>query len=45
MLMFYLYGGLYHVFNGTDVDNVSVSFVNADMGEVISSANSSEMGE
>jgi len=28
-----------------DVDNVSVSFVNADTGEVISSANSSEMGE
>ncbi len=44
-LMFYLYGGMYNVFNGTDMDNVSVSFVNADTGEVISSANSSEMGE
>ena len=40
---FYMYGGMYGIFNGTTVDNVSVTFVNADTGEVISKSNSSDM--
>lgn len=40
---FYLYGGMYGAFNGTPADNVSVTFVNADTGEVISTSNSSDM--
>lgn len=40
---FYMYGGMYAIFNGTTVDNVSVTFVNADTGEVISTSNSSDM--
>ena len=42
---FYMYGGLYNIFNGTPVDNIHVDFVNADSGEIISSSDSSEMGE
>ena len=45
VLGFYMYGGLYNIFNGTPVDNIHVDFVNADSGEIISSSNSSEMGE
>ena len=44
-LGFYMYGGMYNVFNGTPVDNVSVTFINAESGEIISTANSSDMGE
>lgn len=40
---FYLYGGMYGAFNGTPADNISVTFVNADTGEVISTSNSSDM--
>ncbi len=39
----YIYTGMYHVFNGTTVDNVHVDYVNADTGEIISSANSEDM--
>lgn len=45
VLGFYMYGGLYNIFNGTPVDNIHVDFVNADSGEIISSSNSNEMGE
>lgn len=45
VLGFYMYGGMYNVFNGTAVDNVSVKFINADTGEVISTTNSKDMGE
>lgn len=44
-IAFYMYGGMYNVFSGDDVDNVSVTFVNSDSGEVIETANSSDMGE
>lgn len=44
-LGFYLYGGMYAVFNGKEVDNISVTFVNADSGDIISTSNSSEMGQ
>lgn len=42
---FYLYGGMYHIFNGTTADNIHVDYVNADSGEVISSADSKDMAE
>ena len=45
VMVFYMYGGMYNIFNGTPVDNVQVDFVNADSGEVISSANSADMEE
>ena len=44
VMAFYTYGGMYAIFNGETVDNIHVDFVNADSGEVISSANSSDMG-
>ncbi len=40
---FYMYGGMYAIFNGSDVDNIHVDFVNADSGEIINSADSSDM--
>ena len=45
VLAFYMYGGMYNAFNGTTVDNIHVEFINADSGEVISSADSANMGE
>ena len=45
VMVFYTYGGMYNIFNGTPVDNVQVDFVNADSGEIISSANSADMKE
>ena len=45
VLAFYMYGGMYNIFAGTPADNVHVEFINADSGEVISSADSSNMGE
>ena len=44
VMAFYTYGGMYAIFNGETADNIHVDFVNADTGEVISSANSSDMG-
>lgn len=44
-LVFYMYGGMYSVFSGEDINNVSVTFINADSGEVIETANSSDMGK
>ena len=40
----YMYGGMYGIFSGETVDNIHVDFVNADSGEIISSANSKDMG-
>lgn len=42
-MAFYMYGGVYSAFSGETIDNVSVTFINADSGEVISTANSSDM--
>ncbi len=39
----YMYGGMYAVFSGEEVDNIHVEFVNADSGEVISSGDSKDM--
>ena len=43
IIVFYMYGGMYAIFNGSDVDNIHVDFVNADSGEIINSADSSDM--
>lgn len=40
---FYMYGGMYHIFDGTEVDNIHVDYVNADSGEIISSSDSKDM--
>jgi len=40
---FYMYGGMYAIFNGSDVGNIHVDFVNADSGEIINSADSSDI--
>lgn len=45
VLAFFMLGGLYHAFNGTEPDDIAVSFVNAETGEVIHQAHSSELGE
>lgn len=42
---FYMMSGTYHVFDGTQVDNCQVIFYNAQTGEVIQEANSSEIGD
>lgn len=44
VLVFYMAGGMYNAFNGTPADNINVEFINADSGEVVVNANSSEMG-
>jgi hypothetical protein len=43
VLSFYTYGGMYNVFAGETVDNIHVDFINEASGEIISSANSSDM--
>lgn len=44
VMALYMYGGMYGIFSGEEVDNVNVDFKNADSGEIISSANSEDMG-
>lgn len=41
----YMYGGMYNIFNGTPVDNVSVKFINTDTGSEITTMNSKNMGQ
>ncbi|MCR5802019.1 MAG: hypothetical protein K6G57_06800 [Lachnospiraceae bacterium] len=41
----YMCGGMYATFNGVKVDNIHVDYVNADSGEIISSANSKDMAD
>ena len=43
VMAFYMYGGMYNIFNGTEVDNIHVDFVNADSGEIISSSDSKNL--
>ncbi len=40
-MAFYMYGGMYGIFNGKTPENIHVEFINADSGEVIESADSS----
>ena len=44
-ILFYYMGGMYGVFNGEPVENVHVAFVNSETGELISEANSRDMGK
>lgn len=44
-MLFYTYGGMYNVFNGSEADNIAVTFVNADTGKTITTSNSSDMEE
>lgn len=44
VMAFYMYGGFYAICDGKEVGNIHVDFVNADTGEIISSSNSSEIG-
>lgn len=43
VMAFYMYGGMYAIFNGETVDNIHVDFINADTGNIISSSDSSDM--
>jgi ABC-type Na+ efflux pump permease subunit len=45
VMALYTYGGMYAIFSGEEVDNIHVDYVNDVSGEVISSANSSDMGD
>lgn len=44
VLGFYMYGGLYGTISGEQPENVHVDFVNAETGEIIESADSSDSG-
>lgn len=44
VMIFYTYGGMYNIFNGTPVNNVHLDFINKDSGDIIDSFDSSEMG-
>ena len=44
-MAFYMYGGMYNSFNGTEIDNVHVDFINEASGEVIDSFDSKNWGE
>lgn len=44
VMMFYVSSGMYHVFNGTEVDNVNVQYVKEGTGEILQESNSSDMG-
>lgn len=41
-MVFYMYGGMYAAFSGEEVDNVSVTFLNEETGEIIESLNSKD---
>lgn len=45
VLAFYMYGGMYNVFNGSTADNIAVDFINEATGQIINSAISRDMGE
>ena len=45
VLGFYMFGGMYNVFNGTTVDNIHIDFVNEATGEVFNSADSKDMAD
>lgn len=42
---FYMYGGMYNIFNGTEVENIAVDFINEATGQIMNSVNSRDMGE
>lgn len=44
-LGFMLCGAMYNVFNGTEVDNIAIYYIDQATGQVIHTTNSSELGE
>lgn len=42
-LMFYMFGGMYNIFNGSGSDDITVTYINAETGETISTSNSSDL--
>ncbi len=45
VMAFYMYGGMYNIFSGDNVDNIVVNFINEESGEIISTSNSSDMSD
>lgn len=45
VIQIYMYGGMYAIFSGNKVENIHVDYVNDATGEVISSANSKDVGK
>lgn len=43
IMAFYMYGGMYNVFSGESIENISVTFVDESTGEVISVSDSKDM--
>ncbi|KAB1438380.1 hypothetical protein [Candidatus Galacturonibacter soehngenii] len=43
VIAFFMYGGMYNMFNGTKTDNITVNFINADSGELINTSNSANL--
>lgn len=43
VMAFYMYGGMYNVFSGEEVDNINVKFINESTGELIVESNSKDM--
>lgn len=43
-LAFYMYGGMYNIYNGTSVDNIEIEWINESTGEVYNTSNSKDMG-
>lgn len=43
-LLLYFYGGMYNSFNGTPVDDITVSFINGTTGAVIQEGHSKDIG-
>ena len=41
---FYIFSGMYHVFNGTEPGNINIKYINETTGAVIEEANSNDMG-
>ena len=44
MMGFYIFSGMYHVFNGTEPGNINVQYINETTGTVIQEANSDDIG-
>ena len=45
VLGFYMFGGMYNIFNGSEVDNIHVDFIYEATGEVFNSADSKDMAD
>ena len=43
ILSLYMYGGMYSIFEGKEVDNIHISYVNAETGDIISESNSKDL--